>query len=620
MRLPLILVTVAALAACSHPFHTHSDHEHHDSGAASFGDLGPETPWTHLNFVNDPEAFQFAIVTDRTGGMRPGVFSEAVDKLNLLQPEFVVSVGDLIEGYTEDRAQLASEWNEFDTMVRRLDMPFFYLAGNHDYTNKVMADVWQERYGDSYYHFTYRDTLFVMLNSNDGGETHTFSKAQVDWLKKTLEKNPEPRWTLIFTHSPLWDRENQDRWGEIEALLEDRQYTVFAGHHHRYVKDQRHGQKYFTLATTGGVSSMRGSRFGEFDHVVWVTMSDEGPIIANLMLDGIWDENVRTAEMRDRQNAMIDRGRLSAPALLHRGDFTGGTATLRLTNDADISYTLTARLSARAGFAFTGESSRTVTVPPNEVRSLPIEVKSLQPLSGNRNAIDVNWELQYQHGDSPVHYEGTRTIAVSRERPINHIDNMELDGRLTEWQTAEFFTAADNQYFQAENWSGLSDADFSWSVAESGDYVVLAFKVTDDAIVRSESDNVWAGDAMLITLDARPSARRLLKKTYNNSVPGERIMVLQPPAEAMDSDLKGNPKVPDAIQQRVHLTDTGYTAEIAIPHELLNEDHGSRWDGLRLNVLLRDVDPDEPGMVGREWLSSWDHEGSIAGAGSFYRK
>ena len=27
-------------------------------------------------------------------------------------------------------------------------------------------------------------------------------------------------------------------------------------------------------------------------------MTDDGPIIANLMLDGIWDENIRTEELR----------------------------------------------------------------------------------------------------------------------------------------------------------------------------------------------------------------------------------------------------------------------------------------------------------------------------------
>jgi hypothetical protein len=63
-------------------------------------------PWSHLDVNADAENFQFAIVSDRTGGHRAGVFPLALEKLNLLQPEFVVSVGDLIEGYTEDRVQL----------------------------------------------------------------------------------------------------------------------------------------------------------------------------------------------------------------------------------------------------------------------------------------------------------------------------------------------------------------------------------------------------------------------------------------------------------------------------------------------------------------------------------
>ena len=59
-------------------------------------------PWTNLNFNNDPDNFQFAIVSDRNGGNRPGIFDDAIEKFNLMQPEFVLSVGDLISGYTTD--------------------------------------------------------------------------------------------------------------------------------------------------------------------------------------------------------------------------------------------------------------------------------------------------------------------------------------------------------------------------------------------------------------------------------------------------------------------------------------------------------------------------------------
>ena len=45
---------------------------------------GSVHPWSHLEVNNDPDNFQFAIVTDRTGGHRAGVFMDAINKLNLL--------------------------------------------------------------------------------------------------------------------------------------------------------------------------------------------------------------------------------------------------------------------------------------------------------------------------------------------------------------------------------------------------------------------------------------------------------------------------------------------------------------------------------------------------------
>ena len=122
---------------------------------------GSVFPWSHLEVNNDPDNFQFAIVTDRTGGHRDGVFMDAVKKLNLLQPEFVVSVGDLIEGYTRNEERIYMEWDEFNGFIKKLEMPFFYVPGNHDYINDVMARIWEEKFGPSYYHFVYRDVLFL---------------------------------------------------------------------------------------------------------------------------------------------------------------------------------------------------------------------------------------------------------------------------------------------------------------------------------------------------------------------------------------------------------------------------------------------------------------------------
>ena len=73
-------------------------------------------PWTHENFLDSPDEFHFAIVSDRTGGHRPGIFPDAMKKLNMLRPEFVICVGDLIEGINKphecNHDNMRKQWKE----------------------------------------------------------------------------------------------------------------------------------------------------------------------------------------------------------------------------------------------------------------------------------------------------------------------------------------------------------------------------------------------------------------------------------------------------------------------------------------------------------------------------
>ncbi|MHC4187677.1 MAG: metallophosphoesterase family protein, partial [Planctomycetota bacterium] len=104
-------------------------------------------PWSHLEMNNEPNNFQFAIVSDRTGEHREGVFEDAISRLNLLQPEFVMCIGDLIEGYTEDEDTLNKEWDEIEGLVSKIEMPFFYVPGNHDIFDEQSLKIWKERFG-----------------------------------------------------------------------------------------------------------------------------------------------------------------------------------------------------------------------------------------------------------------------------------------------------------------------------------------------------------------------------------------------------------------------------------------------------------------------------------------
>lgn len=316
-------------------------------------------PYTHLEFKNDPAEFHFAVLADNSGGPRTGVVAAGLGVINLLHPEFVVNLGDLVEGYTEpgqDTPATAGAyrawWAEWDEYVASLEMPFFYTPGNHDLNNPASVKVWQERFGGtrSYTHFRYKDTLFLIVSTEDPPkdtdklfehdperaelinqaykqvkqlvverapveqilatiepiETYcgeiNISDEQVDYFQQVLADNTDVRWTFVLMHSPAWwtaagfDQDPKN-FVRIEEALADRPYTVFAAHTHTYRYDQRHGRDYITTAMTGALNLPRP---GAVDHIVWVTMTHDGPKIANLMLNGVFDKQGPDTDLSTR--------------------------------------------------------------------------------------------------------------------------------------------------------------------------------------------------------------------------------------------------------------------------------------------------------------------------------
>ena len=105
------------------------------------GALPDAKPWSSPEFQNDPQEFQFVVIGERTGGAnQEQTFKLAIGQLNPLQPEFVINVGDTVEGYSDDKAELNAEWDEIDAMFAELGMPFFRVPGNHDIANKVTQE------------------------------------------------------------------------------------------------------------------------------------------------------------------------------------------------------------------------------------------------------------------------------------------------------------------------------------------------------------------------------------------------------------------------------------------------------------------------------------------------
>ncbi|MFC1834471.1 metallophosphoesterase family protein [Thermodesulfobacteriota bacterium] len=287
-------------------------------------------PWTAKKFRNDPNNFQFAIIGDRSGGANvQHTFKLAMDQLNLLQPEFVINVGDLIEGYAKDN-ELRKQWKEAEGFTGKLQMPFFYTRGNHDVSFSGGKDGWNERFGVGYYYFIYKDVLFMVLDTEDSprpepppemkektelykklqvedpqkakemlaefmkseaivaalGKPAEFTEKQLAWVKKTLAKYPEVRWTFLFMHEPCWENPSAS-FKEIVKLLGKRNFTMFGGHLHYYDYDKIKGREYITMGPAG--ASWHHDGPGNVDHIMWVTMTEDGPQMANIALKGVFD-------------------------------------------------------------------------------------------------------------------------------------------------------------------------------------------------------------------------------------------------------------------------------------------------------------------------------------------
>lgn len=577
-------------------------------------------PWRGEKLLNDPDHFQFVIITDRTGGNRPGIYEQAIARINLLQPEFVISVGDLIEGYTEDLALIEKQWQDFFGIVDKLQMPFFFVPGNHDISNDLMLLEWYRRFGSPYYHFIYKNVLFLCLNTEDPPHA-SLDPEQTTYLLNVLNKYKNVRWTVVLMHEPLWHYGGIKGYLPIEAALKNRPHTVFSGHYHHYLYSERDQAGHFILATSGGVSELRGSQFGEFDHIVWVTMTDKGPVIANLDINGILPADVvddSTVKMVQslRNGDWIKVDPVVCPATV----FTELEAAIQLYNPADHPLKISANLKAQAGINFSPEKIN-LTLLPDSSASIPVVLHTGQPV--------VISDL------SPVWLELTGSYAYSKDRQLSLPQKRELildwqhkcpraltvgdiDGKIDDWDSTLFISCQRPQYIQEDwDWHGMDDCWFKFATMYDRENLYLALEINDDQILVYPDDPEQKQDRIYIELDPDPGAGQS----------GEKIPIRANPEQTLKiavsaGDDATNPVIKGAQIKAAFSYNRKIIAELAIPiHYIYNIEDKSPGSAFRLNIGIMDHDNPantKPSVLW--WRPKWDSVQNYAGSGIFNRK
>jgi 3',5'-cyclic AMP phosphodiesterase CpdA len=157
-------------------------------------------------------------------------FKQAIESVNRLNPDFVLTGGDLVAdvlGQTYGRAD--SLYKLYLETCRDFKMPVYNTMGNHeiygifkesgaDKNNPEYGErMFEKRIGPSYYSFDHKGWKFMILNSiedtGESGYVGMIDSVQKDWIRKELQKTDTATPIILSTHIPLMMAFTQKYYG-----------------------------------------------------------------------------------------------------------------------------------------------------------------------------------------------------------------------------------------------------------------------------------------------------------------------------------------------------------------------------------------------------------------------
>jgi UDP-2,3-diacylglucosamine pyrophosphatase LpxH len=203
-------------------------------------------------------SFRFVILGDRTGSAVPGVYEQVWRETAADHPDFVISVGDTIEG--GDDLTMDAEWQKVMRMLTPYrHLPIFFTPGNHDVWSIASAQAF-EKYTKHpvHYSFDYQQAHFTIL---DNSRSDNLPAEEIAFLRNDLEIHEKQPLKFIFMHRPSWIMPvllaNPDFPLHQLAKRYGAKYVI-AGHIHQMLHFELEDVMYLSMASSGG--HLRGTK------------------------------------------------------------------------------------------------------------------------------------------------------------------------------------------------------------------------------------------------------------------------------------------------------------------------------------------------------------------------
>ncbi len=175
-----------------------------------------------LTFAQSP--FRFVFITDmhlQPERNAPQGFQKAIDKINELNPDFVLTGGDNIMdalGVNKDRMNL--QFNMLDSMLKFFKMPVYTTMGNHDvfgiYPKSGIEQtdpeygkvVYENKFAKRYYSFDHKGVHYLILDGISINEEKRkyygrVDSEQMEWIKSDLSGVDNKTPIVVSIHIPL---------------------------------------------------------------------------------------------------------------------------------------------------------------------------------------------------------------------------------------------------------------------------------------------------------------------------------------------------------------------------------------------------------------------------------
>ncbi len=205
--------------------------------------LATQTPAAPLRFV---------ILGDRTGEAVPGIYEAVWREIAAAKPDFVVGVGDSIQGL--DDATANAEWVEFAHVLAPFQkIPYFPAPGNHDVWNEASAKLFETHSGHPlHYGFDKGPAHFTVL---DNSRSDALAPEEIAFLEQDLKAHEAQPVKFIVSHRPSWllNVVLQSPGFPLQQLAEKYGvHYVVAGHVHEMMHANLGGVEYISAPSAGG--------------------------------------------------------------------------------------------------------------------------------------------------------------------------------------------------------------------------------------------------------------------------------------------------------------------------------------------------------------------------------